>query len=191
MESSFVISSPSLALCPPPDLSRVEIAIVGRSNVGKSSLLNLLTQRKQLAKTSQTPGKTRLINFFTVGTHWTLVDLPGYGYARVSKQQQAQWGQQLSAFLQQRETLACTLLLVDGKIGPQPMDHQMSQWLHYHQRPFITVLTKTDKLRKQHEQNAIWQQAVGLGGAAVFATSATKRTGADAVWQWLQTTYLR
>jgi GTP-binding protein len=192
MQSEFLISCPSLDLCPAPDPNRVELAIVGRSNVGKSSLLNLMTSRKQLAKTSQTPGKTRLINFFAVDApphYWHLVDLPGYGYAKVSKTEQAAWAKKLSEFLIHRDSLRCVLLLVDGKLGPQPLDTQMANWLHFYGKPFITVQTKVDKAKGQKQKVANWQAANALGGLAVFETSATERKGADAIWSWLAATY--
>jgi GTP-binding protein len=188
MDAQFIISSPSLVLCPPPDPQRIEIALVGRSNVGKSSLLNLLCNRKKLAKTSQTPGKTRLINFFTVGTQWQLVDLPGYGYAKVSKTEQAKWGKMLSDFLIERASLKYVLMLVDGKLGPQPLDLQMAEWLHYHGKPFVTIMTKMDQCKTQKQRQLNWTATNALGGLAVFETSVRERKGVELLWQWLAST---
>jgi GTP-binding protein len=122
-----------------------ELALMGRSNVGKSSLINALAQHKGLAKTSKTPGATRLLNAFEVGTEdsgrW-LMDLPGYGYARVSKTEQQRWAAMLAGYIEERENLAAVLLLVDGEIGPTPLDLQTVEWLHHLERPIIYVATK-------------------------------------------------
>jgi GTP-binding protein len=190
MDAAFITSAPSLQDCPPAYPDRVELAIVGRSNVGKSSLLNMLTGRKQLAKTSQTPGKTRLINYFTVGKAWCLVDLPGYGYARVSKAEQAKWAKKLTEFMTQRDSLRCVLVLIDGKLGPQPLDVQMAEWLHHIGLPFVSVLTKMDQCKTQKQRQANWAATLNLGGVAIFETSARQKTGADPLWQWLASTYL-
>lgn len=127
-----------------------EIALMGRSNVGKSSLLNALAQHKGLAKTSKTPGATRLLNAFEVGPpdsgRW-LMDLPGYGYAKVSKTEQAKWADMLNAYVEERENLTAVLLLVDGEIGPTPLDLQTVEWLEHLERPILYVATKADKVR--------------------------------------------
>ena len=127
-----------------------ELALMGRSNVGKSSLINALAQHKGLAKTSKTPGATRLLNAFEVGTEdsgrW-LMDLPGYGYARVSKTEQQRWAAMLAGYIEERENLAAVLLLIDGEIGPIPLDLQTVEWLQHLERPIVYVATKADKVR--------------------------------------------
>ncbi|MDX9753050.1 MAG: ribosome biogenesis GTP-binding protein YihA/YsxC [bacterium] len=154
VEAQFEISCPSIRHCPAPVLP--EIAIAGRSNVGKSSLINLLCNRKNLAKTSSTPGKTRLLNFFKIriepGTHWLhLVDLPGYGYAKVSKSMKSDWDKALGEFLEKRETLSGIIHLIDSRHEPTKLDLQMREWIVHTGIPCITVLTKVDKL-KQNER---------------------------------------
>ncbi len=123
---------------------------MGRSNVGKSSLINALAQRKGLARTSKTPGATRLLNAFEVGGddsgRW-LMDLPGYGYAKISKAEQARWAEMLNAYVEERENLVSVLLLIDGEIGPTPLDLQTVSWLEHLDRPITYVATKADKVR--------------------------------------------
>ncbi len=151
VEASFVTSAPKLAACPEATLP--EIAIAGRSNVGKSSLINFICNRKNLAKTSNTPGKTRLINYFLLriepGNHHVhLVDLPGFGYAKTSKKEQEYWGKSLDEFLQKRETLCGMLQLVDSRHDPTDLDLQLREWILHTGIPALTILTKTDKLGK-------------------------------------------
>ncbi len=152
VEASFITSAPDLRGCPPPAFP--EVAIAGRSNVGKSTLINTLCRRRNLAKTSSTPGKTRLINFFllriepgTLRLH--LVDLPGYGYSKVDQSTREQWGKNLAEFLEKR-TLRGILQLVDARHEPTALDLQMRDWITARQVPAITILTKSDKL-KQNE----------------------------------------
>jgi GTP-binding protein len=125
---------------------RVEIAFVGRSNVGKSSIINALTNRRHLAKTSQTPGKTRLINFFLINNDFHLVDLPGYGYAKVSKKEQASWGKTIETYLYGREELKRVVLLVDSRHKPTADDITMYEWIKHYGYDVVVVATKKDKI---------------------------------------------
>lgn len=139
----FDCSAPDLASC--PDESLPEFAFIGRSNVGKSSLLNTLAGVKRLARVSPTPGFTKLINFFTVDKTWRLVDLPGYGYAEGSRKHVSQFNRAAANYLKHRPNLCCVFLLVDSGLEPQPMDLEFVQWLASHARPFVIVFTKTDR----------------------------------------------
>lgn len=142
--AEFVISSSRVDKCPAGKLP--EFGFIGRSNVGKSSLINAIVNRKNLSKISSTPGKTRLINHFIVNDEWFLVDLPGYGYARVSKEQQKTFGPLITKYISQRETLVCMFLLIDSRHKPLKSDLDFIQWLGSHQVPFNIVLTKSDKI---------------------------------------------
>ncbi|NJN26527.1 MAG: YihA family ribosome biogenesis GTP-binding protein [Cyclobacteriaceae bacterium] len=145
-KSIFVTSNSEAAKCPPPD--RPEFAFIGRSNVGKSSLINMLTGRKGLAKTSSKPGKTQLINHFEIDDSWYLVDLPGYGWSKVSKQKKADWGLMIEEYLLQRQNLACLFVLIDSRLEPQEIDYEFIAWLGEKEIPFAMVFTKTDKQSK-------------------------------------------
>jgi GTP-binding protein len=142
-DARFLSSNTQLSACPPPD--RPEYAFIGRSNVGKSSLLNMLTSRNGLAKTSSTPGKTQVINHFIINDEWYLVDLPGYGYARVSKSSRADWSKMINAYLTKRENLTCVCVLLDSRHSPQAADLEFMEKLGAGGIPFIMVFTKTDK----------------------------------------------
>lgn len=131
-----------------PDSIEPEYAFVGRSNVGKSSLINTLTERKGLAKTSNTPGKTQCINFFSINKEWNLVDLPGYGYAKTSKKNREMWMKFTKEYLRKREQLQNVFLLVDGRIDPQQIDLEFIQWMGENGIPFSIVFTKNDKPKK-------------------------------------------
>ena len=139
----FVISSAQLSQCPPATLP--EYAFIGRSNVGKSSLLNQLTGHGKLAKTSGTPGKTQLINHFIINDAWYLVDLPGYGYAKVSQRAREKWQQLIRAYLRKRETLVCCFVLLDSRLPPQQVDLDFLRYLGEQGIPFVLVYTKADK----------------------------------------------
>jgi len=139
----FDRSAPDLASC--PDESLPEFAFIGRSNVGKSSLLNLLAGKERLARVSPTPGFTKLINFFTMGKTWRLVDLPGYGYAEGSRKHVSQFNRAVANYLKHRPNLCCVFLLIDSGLEPQPIDLEFVQWLASHARPFVIVFTKTDR----------------------------------------------
>lgn len=144
--ADFVTSSQEYTQCPPANMP--EYAFIGRSNVGKSSLINMLTGRKKLAKTSSTPGKTQLINHFIINEEWYLVDLPGYGYARSSKTDRAKWGEMIHKYLMKRENLMCTFILVDSRLEPQKADLEFIEWFGMTSLPFIIIFTKADKLKK-------------------------------------------
>jgi GTP-binding protein len=143
-KAEFITSSPEYSQCPKPIFP--EYAFIGRSNVGKSSLINMLTDQKMLAKTSSTPGKTQLINHFLINGEWYLVDLPGYGYARAAKAKRMQWEQVIEQYLLKRSNLMSTFLLVDSRLSLQDSDRKVINWFGEKQLHFTLVLTKTDKL---------------------------------------------
>jgi len=143
--ANFISSHTNINQCPPAD--RPEYAFIGRSNVGKSSLINMLTNRNKLAKVSGTPGKTQTINYFMINNTWYLVDLPGYGYARVSKTDRKKWQAMIRNYLIKRDTLKCTFVLIDSRIPPQPIDIEFINGLGELFIPFVIVYTKTEKLK--------------------------------------------
>ncbi|HYK76918.1 MAG TPA: ribosome biogenesis GTP-binding protein YihA/YsxC [Daejeonella sp.] len=131
-----------------------EYAFIGRSNVGKSSLINMMTQKKGLAKTSQRPGKTQLINHFLINENWHLVDLPGYGYAKTSRSNRSEWQKFISYYLRNRENLQCIFVLIDSRLEPQKIDIEFCTWLGENGLPFVLVFTKADKQSKvKSDQN--------------------------------------
>lgn len=142
--AEFVISNTNIQLCPEPD--RPEYAFIGRSNVGKSSLINMLTNNRKLAKTSSTPGKTQLINHFNINDEWYLVDLPGYGFAKVSKKEKNKWVNFIREYLFQRKNLMYVFLLIDSRIPAQKIDLEFIELLGTKRIPFILLFTKIDKL---------------------------------------------
>ena len=142
--ADFVISNTNIDKCPKERIP--EYAFIGRSNVGKSSLINMLTGRKSLAKTSGKPGKTQLINHFKINDKWFLVDLPGYGYAKVSKKNRSIFAKFIYEYLEKRENLICTFVLVDSRHEPQKIDMLFMEWLGQNQIPFVIIFTKMDKL---------------------------------------------
>lgn len=141
--AKYLISSPKVELCPTPD--KPEYAFIGRSNVGKSSLINMLTGQKALAKTSGSPGKTQMINHFIINNNWYMVDLPGYGYAKVSQKQRASFGKMISNYLQLRQNLVTVFVLVDSRHKPQQIDLDFIAQLGEWQIPFNIIFTKADK----------------------------------------------
>jgi GTP-binding protein len=147
---SFVGSFVDAEKCPATGLP--EFAFIGRSNVGKSSLINFICQEKELARTSAKPGKTQTINFFLAESKWYLVDLPGYGYARISKTTREDWQEMINNYLAHRETLFCTFVLIDASIPPQKRDIEFVNWLGEIQIPFVLVFTKMDKKSKDGKQ---------------------------------------
>lgn len=142
--AEFHVSNSDPAKCPEPE--KPEYAFIGRSNVGKSSLINMLLERKNLARTSATPGKTRLINHFIINSEWYLVDLPGYGYARISKKEREKWELMIKKYFLKRSSLVNTFILVDARIEPKKADIEFINWFGQEQLPFTIVFTKADKL---------------------------------------------
>ncbi len=196
--ASFLKSSAKLKECPNPAVP--EYAFVGRSNVGKSSLINYLVNRKELAKTSGKPGKTQLINHFEIKESdkektpkWYLVDLPGYGYAKVSKSKKDEFQKLIYPYLQHRENLMSVFVLIDSRHKPQPVDMQFMQWLGINQVPFAMIFTKTDKLKKgellknveayNEEMLKSWDEL-----PPQFATSSLKKQGGEEVLNYIEET---
>lgn len=164
-----------------------EIAFAGRSNVGKSSLINCLVQRKKLVRTSRTPGRTQMINFFRINEEFLFVDLPGYGFARVPESVRSQWGPMVETYLGRRESLKGVVQIMDARHPPTPDDVQLWNWLSYHHIPAIPVLTKCDKI-KQNQRKPSLQQAsliLGVEPNRLILFSATTREGRQTLWDRL------
>lgn len=188
-QAEFLTSSTKPSQCPKPD--KPEYAFIGRSNVGKSSLINMLCNKSSLAKTSSTPGKTQLINHFTINNEWYLVDLPGYGYAKVSKTQRKEFKLIIDGYLRHRGNLMCLFVLVDIRHKPQKVDidfmYQMGEW----GIPFVIVFTKADKLKEEEiKQNTDdykkalleeWEELPNY-----FVTSATKKAGQEEILAFIE-----
>lgn len=178
--AKFFISKPHWKDCPEPNIP--EYAFIGRSNVGKSSLINMLCNNKGLAKTSSTPGKTQLINHFLINENWFLCDLPGYGYAKVSKKSRAEWGSMIKGYLENRENLMNTFVLIDSRLPPQEIDLDFMSWMGENGLPFSIVFTKADKSsQKDLSKNLKFYKAELLKTweelPPIFVTSAGKKTG--------------
>ena len=185
---AFAGSYPTETQCPRD--GKPEYAFIGRSNVGKSSLINLLTERKNLAHTSKTPGKTQLLNFFLVNGDWYLVDLPGYGYARISKGKRRQWEIMIQGYLSKRASLQCAFILVDANISPQQLDIEFINWLGEKQIPFVIVFTKSDRLKPEELEANINQVQQALLEhwnelPQQFITSAVGREGREDILQFI------
>ena len=151
--TQFIGSFPSVSQCPKRELP--EFAFIGRSNVGKSSLINMLCKRKELAHISKKPGKTQHINYYLINNSWFLVDLPGYGYAKVSKTKRRNWEKMIEGYLLQRHTLQCAMLLIDSNVPPQKSDLDFADWMGKMQVPFVIVFTKKDKKKKTDQDGRI------------------------------------
>ncbi|GAB3725074.1 ribosome biogenesis GTP-binding protein YihA/YsxC [Spirosoma lituiforme] len=181
-QAEFIVSNSNPALCPKPD--RPEYAFIGRSNVGKSSLINMLTSRSSLAKISGKPGKTQLINHFVIDNEWYLVDLPGYGYAQVSKTEREKFAALIDGYLTSRPNLLCIFVLVDSRIEPQKLDLDFMANLGERGLPFVIVFTKTEKLNATKLQTTLdnyrarlleeWEEAPQF-----FVTSAVTAAGRE------------
>ncbi len=153
LQAKFIISAEKLSQC--PEFTLPEYPLLGRSNVGKSSFINALANQKKLAKTSNTPGKTRLINFFDFSNKFMIADLPGYGYAKVSKEAQNRWQKYLEEYLLNRRQIKCLIQLIDARHDIQKNDFQMREWVEAHNLPLITVLTKMDYVPKSKTLSVI------------------------------------
>ncbi len=160
-----------------------EVAFLGRSNVGKSSLLNSLLQKKGLARTSNTPGRTQSINFFLVNGKFYFVDLPGYGYAKVSKAMRADWGIMAEEYLGNRQELVLSIHLVDSRHKPTELDRQLHEWLIYHQQNHIVVATKADKLSNNKLKKSLQEIEDNLPGSKIITYSALTGKGKDTLWR--------
>lgn len=186
--AKYIASYPSYELCPKEDLP--EYAFIGRSNVGKSSLINALCLRKSLAHTSKKPGKTQLINYFLINEEWHLVDLPGYGYAKISKKMRLKWRLMIENYLAKRENLQCAFVLVDANVPPQNIDLEFINWLGQKQVPFVIVFTKTDRLKPiELETNIKSFQTVMLQTweelPQQFITSSNQGIGREAILSFI------
>lgn len=187
--AEFVVSNSDVAKCPKSSLP--EYAFIGRSNVGKSSLINMLTGRKNLAKTSGKPGKTQLINHFLINKNWHLVDLPGYGYARVSKSAKKTFQKFITQYFSHREQLVTAFVLVDIRHKPQPIDLDFMNWLGENGIPFSIIFTKADKLKPKAIENHVndyktvmlefWEDMPNY-----FITSSSNSTGKDDVLGYIE-----
>ena len=171
-----------------PEAVLPEFAFVGRSNVGKSSLINTLVNRKRLVKTSSTPGRTQLINFFDINEMFTFVDLPGYGYAKVPKKVVKSWGDMIETFLSQRETLKGVVLLMDIRRTPKQDEVDLINWFDHYSIPTILVLTKADKFSKQKQavHHKKCADALGLTPDDFVTFSSKSRLGKDKLWNKLE-----
>lgn len=159
-----------------------EIAFLGRSNVGKSSLINSLLGRKGLARTSNTPGRTQSINFFLINSQFVFADLPGYGYAKVSKSMRADWGEMARDYLSDRKELALCIQLVDSRHPPSALDEQLNEWLDHNERPFVVVATKADKLSNNELARSRKVIEAVFAKSTVIPFSSTTGRGRDQVW---------
>ncbi|MDL2231742.1 ribosome biogenesis GTP-binding protein YihA/YsxC [Porphyromonadaceae bacterium OttesenSCG-928-L07] len=188
VKAEFVTSSAEIKQCPPPD--RHEYAFIGRSNVGKSSLINMLTNRKGLAKTAAQPGKTRLINHFSINESWYMVDLPGYGYARAAKTELVKFEKIIRDYILRRENLICLFVLIDSRHTPQKIDLEFMEWLGENGVPFVMIFTKADKLTTTQRITCIdeyhkvmmetWEST-----PLSFITSSEKRLGREEVLDYI------
>ena len=187
--AEFTLSSPMVSMC--PDDTKPEYAFIGRSNVGKSSLINMLARNKKLAKTSSTPGKTLLINHFLINKEWYLVDLPGYGFAKRSKSEVQKLDQMIRGYILNREQMVNVFVLIDIRLEPQNIDLEFMNWLGVSSIPFSIIFTKSDKLsvgKAQQNVNAYIKKMLETWEEMppYFVTSAENRTGRDEVLDYIE-----
>ena len=187
--SEFLVSNTKVENCPKSSLP--EYAFIGRSNVGKSSLINMLCNRKKLAKTSSRPGKTKLINHFLINKEWHLVDLPGYGYARASKTEKKTFQKFIIDYLNKRQELVSAFLLIDIRLEPQPIDLDFLRWLGKHFIPFSIVFTKADKINEKEIEKKVLDYLKLLEQdweilPQYFVTSSEKKLGKDTLLNYIQ-----
>jgi GTP-binding protein len=198
LSSRYLISNADYKQCPPPD--KPEYAFIGRSNVGKSSLINMLTDKKDLAKTSSAPGKTQLINHFEIITagekktqdKWYIVDLPGYGYAKISQSSRRRWEQMIEGYIRKRENLVCLFVLIDSRHEPQKVDLEFLERLGQWETPFVLVFTKSDKNKPGATRRNVeafisamkenWEQP-----PPYFVTSALSNEGQKPIHEYIET----
>ncbi len=190
-KAEFIISNTRVDLCPQESIP--EYAFIGRSNVGKSSLINMLVDRKNLAKTSSTPGKTRLINHFKINHEWFLCDLPGYGYAKISKKERDSFSKMIQRYALDRTNLVCFFVLVDSRHKPQQLDLDFIEWLGDSQLPFVIVLTKVDKIKQTEKSKNLDLLKIELSKTwdelpTIFESSAEKGLGRKEILQFIDDT---
>ena len=165
---------------------RPEISFLGRSNVGKSSLINSLLNKKGLARTSNTPGRTQSINFFLINDSFYFADLPGYGYARVSKTMRESWGKMAEDYLAKREELILSIQLVDSRHSPTALDRQLQEWLVYNQKPHIIIATKADKLSNNQLKKSLDEIRQIMSESTVIPYSSITGKGKDEIWREIE-----
>lgn len=187
-QAQYVISSPSVEKCPKPD--KPEYAFIGRSNVGKSSLINMLCNR-EIAKISSSPGKTKLINHFIINNEWYMVDLPGYGYAKISQLQRKQWQKMIEDYLRKRENLVNVFVLIDSRHEPQKSDLEFANKLGLWQVPFTLVFTKADKEKPKAVERNVNAFLVAMKETwellpKYFITSAAKKIGTEQILEYIE-----
>lgn len=188
-DATFIGSFPGLEICPKPD--KPEFAFIGRSNVGKSSLINMLCAQKGLAHVSQKPGKTQTLNFYLINESWHLVDLPGYGYAKTARKNRRAWSRMIADYLLHRESLQCAFVLLDANVPPQELDIEFINWLGENQIPFVLTYTKTDRLKSLQQAaniEAIRQALLESWNELPreFITSALRRTGREEILDFIE-----
>ncbi|MBY0245814.1 MAG: ribosome biogenesis GTP-binding protein YihA/YsxC [Sphingobacteriaceae bacterium] len=191
--ATFICSNTKISALPTANMP--EYAFIGRSNVGKSSLINMLVNQHGLAKTSQRPGKTQLINHFLVNDKWYIVDLPGYGYAKVSKNSREKWEVFIRHYITKRESLQCVFVLIDSRLEPQKIDLEFCCWMGEIQIPFVLAFTKADKQSYDKSKQNVNKFTKALSAwfeetPPYFITSSEKGTGRDEILQFISDTNL-